>query len=121
MRPERPWRLVPIHCFWTICPWRRCESHLRIIVGLELDAAAGQPVAQAVVVRERPVVDQAQIEAGGERMRMLGGDRAFRRHSGVADRMAALHLRQPEPVHHVAGQPLLLEQLDAHADPRTRS
>ena len=52
--------------------------------------------AQAVVVRQRAVVDQAQVEPGGERVRVLGGDPALGRHPRVAERVAAGDLGQRE-------------------------
>src|SRR6266545_7959341 len=56
------------------------------------------PVAlpQAIVVRERAVVYQAQVEPRRERMRPLGRHPALRRHPGVAEAVAAFDVAEPE-------------------------
>ena len=74
-----------------------------------------EPVAKAVVVRQRSVVHEAEIVAGVEGMSALGRDRAFRRHTGVADGVAAGDLRHAEPRQHVGRQPDFLVDLEAVA------
>ena len=55
-------------------PGQVAGRDLGVVVGLEHDALAPQLLAQAVVVRERAVVHQAQVEPGRERVRVLGRD-----------------------------------------------
>ena len=68
--------------------------------------------AQAVVVRERAVVHEAEVEPGRERVRVLGGHPALGGHARVAERVAALQLAQLEALHELARRARLLVDLD---------
>ena len=50
-------------------PRQVAGGHLGVVLGVELDALAAQLAAEVVVVRERAVVDEAEVEAGRERVR----------------------------------------------------
>ena len=97
-------------------PGQIAGRDLGVVVGLEPDAVASQPGAQPVVVGQRAVVHEAEVEAGREGVGMLGRDRALGRHAGMAEAMRAVELGQPEAGHHVLRPALLLEDLDGFAD-----
>ena len=67
---------------------------------------------QAVVVRERAVVDEAEVVAGRERMRPLGRDAALRRHARVAERMRPPEVLERERARELLRKPRLLVDLD---------
>ena len=75
-------------------PVEVARGDLGVVVGLELDPLAPQHPPQPVVVRERAVVDEAQVEAGGERVRALRRDLALRRHARVPEPVGAAHGRR---------------------------
>ena len=67
------------------------------------------------MVRERAVVHEAQVEAGRERVRVLGRDAALGRHARVSERVAALHVVEPEALREPLGPAHLLVDLDGRA------
>ena len=93
-------------------PHQIARRDLAVVLGAERDALALQILAHAVVVGQRAVVHEAQVEPGRERMRSVGRDPALGRHPRVAERMAAGQLRQAEPLDELDRQPDLLVDLD---------
>ena len=85
---------------------------LAVVVGPEPDPLAREHPPQPVVVRQRAVVDQAQVQPGRERVRVLGRDPALGGHPGVAERVAAGDLGQREALHEPRRQTGLLVDLD---------
>ena len=71
--------------------------------------------AQAVVVRERPVVDEADVLARRERMRAGGRHPALGRHPRVAEAVGALEVLEGEALGELARPPSLLVDLDRPA------
>ena len=65
-----------------------------------------------VVVRQRAVVHQAEVEPGRERMRVLGRHAALGGHARVPERVAALQPAQREALDELARRAGLLEDLD---------
>ncbi len=96
----------------TESPREVAGSDLGVVLGLELDPLPPQCAAQRVVVRERAVVDEAQVEARRERVRALGRDPALGRHPRVAERVAAVQVRELERLRKHLGQPDVLVDLD---------
>ena len=88
---------------------------LRVVLGLERDPLVAQHAPQAVVVRQRAVVHEAQVEAGRERMRALRGHLALGRHARVAEAVGAGHRGEVEALHEPARVARLLEDLDPRA------
>ena len=80
-------------------PHQVSGGHFAVVIGLEFDPFTLQPFTQAVVIGQGTVVHQAQVQPGGKRMRMLGGNRTFRRHSGVSQGVAALKVMQGKALH----------------------
>src|SRR5439155_17372315 len=72
---------------------------LGVVLGLEFDPLAAQPLPQAVVIRERTVVNQAEIEPGRERVRAFGGHAALGGHPRVAEAVAPFDVTEPELLH----------------------
>ena len=68
--------------------------------------------AQPVVVRKRPVVDQAEVEPGRERVRVLRRHAALGRHPRVAKGVRPGHVREPKALDELPRRPGLLEDLD---------
>ena len=60
-----------------------------VVVGVEVDAQRLELASHAVRVRQRAVVDEAEVLAGGERVRAVGRDGRLGRHPGVADQVRA--------------------------------
>ena len=98
-------------------PWRRFPRHVGgrhfgIVLGLEFEAFALEVLAQAIVVRQRAIVDEAEIGAGGEGMRAGRGHRTLGRHARVADDVRALGLVELELVIDGFRQADFLEDFD---------
>src|SRR5436305_961163 len=85
-------------------PGQVAGGDLGVVIGLEVDPLAAQLAAQPVVVGERPVVHEAEVVSGRERVRPFGRDAALGRHARV-----------PEPVR--AGEVAELERLSESARP----
>ncbi len=102
-------------------PGQIAGRDLAVVVGLEADSLARQEPAQTVVVGERPVVHQAQVEPGRERVRVLRGHPALRGHPGVPESVGAVHLLEPKGLDEVLRRSGLLEDLDVAPALMTRS
>src|SRR5262245_19423177 len=93
-------------------PGQVAGGDLGVVFGLEVDALTAELLAQAVVVRERAVVDEAEIEPGGEGMRAFRGHPALRGHACVAERVRAVEVLECEPAHEFLRPPRFLVDLD---------
>src|SRR6266550_7065645 len=109
---ERPFERLLERRALAHAPRQVAGRHLGVVFGLKINPFAAQPLTEPVVIGERTVVDQAEVEPGGEWVRPFGRDTAFGRHPRVPETVAPLDVAEPELLHERLWATDLLVDLD---------